>query len=84
VVSLGDVGLSGEFDIVVVGAGIAGLTAGLTAARLGRRTMVLTGSTLGGHLITIDKIEGYPGFAEGVPGYDLCPIAQEQAARNSR
>jgi len=41
--------------------------------------MVLTGATLGGHLITIEKIDGYPGFPDGVPGYDLCPIAQEQA-----
>ena len=72
-------GLAKEFDIVVVGGGIAGLTAGLTAARLGRGTLVLTGATLGGHLITIEKIDGYPGFPEGVPGYDLCPIAQEQA-----
>lgn len=71
--------MSREFDIVVAGGGIAGLAAGLTAARLGRSTLVLTGSTLGGHLITIDKIDGYPGFPEGVPGYDLCPIAQEQA-----
>ncbi len=71
--------LGKQFDIVVVGGGIAGLTAGLTAARLGRSTLVLTGATLGGHLITIEKIDGYPGFPEGVPGYDLCPIAQEQA-----
>jgi thioredoxin reductase (NADPH) len=76
---MGASGLGREFDIVVVGGGIAGLTAGLTAARLGRSTLVLTGATLGGHLITIEKIDGYPGFPEGVPGYDLCPIAQEQA-----
>jgi thioredoxin reductase (NADPH) len=71
--------LSRQFDIVVVGGGIAGLSAGLTAARLGRSTMVLTGSTLGGHLISIEKIDGYPGFPDGVPGYDLCPMVQEQA-----
>ncbi len=76
---MGAPGLGKEFDIVVVGGGIAGLTAGLTAARLGRSTLVLTGATLGGHLITIEKIDGYPGFPDGVPGYDLCPIAQEQA-----
>jgi thioredoxin reductase (NADPH) len=68
-----------EFDIVVAGAGIAGLTAALTAARLGRRTLIVTGDTLGGHLLTIDKIDGLPGFAENIAGYDLCPIAQEQA-----
>jgi thioredoxin reductase (NADPH) len=72
--------LSKEFDIVVVGGGIAGLTAGLTAGRLARSTLVLTGDALGGQLLNIEKIDGYPGFPDGVPGYDLCPIAQEQAA----
>ncbi len=71
--------LSSQFDILVVGGGMAGLTAGLTAARLGRSTLVVTGDVLGGHLLNIEKIDGFPGFAEGVPGYDLCPITQEQA-----
>lgn len=69
-----------QFDVIVIGGGLAGLTAGLTAARLGRSTLVLTGDALGGHLITIENVEGYPGYPDGVPGYDLCPIAQEQAA----
>lgn len=72
--------MSKEFDIVVVGGGIAGLTAGLTAARLARSTLVVTGDVLGGQLLNIEKIDGYPGFPDGVPGYDLGPIAQEQAA----
>ena len=71
--------MSTDFDIIVAGGGIAGLTAALTAARLGRKTLVLTGNVLGGHLLNIEKIDGYPGFPEGVPGFDLCPIAQEQA-----
>jgi thioredoxin reductase (NADPH) len=70
---------SGEHDLVVVGGGVAGLTAGLTAARSGRNTKVLTGPALGGHLVSIERIDGYPGFPDGIPGYDLGPIIQEQA-----
>jgi thioredoxin reductase (NADPH) len=55
------------------------MSAGLTSARLGRRTLVLTGDVLGGQLVGIAKVEGFPGFPNGVPGYDLCPMLQEQA-----
>jgi thioredoxin reductase (NADPH) len=72
--------LQDEFDVVIAGSGIAGLTAGLTAARLGRRTLVLAGEAPGGQLVSIEKIEGLPGFPDGAAGYDLCPIIQEQAA----
>jgi thioredoxin reductase (NADPH) len=71
---------NGEFDLLIVGGGVAGLTAGLTSARAGRKTHVLTGPALGGQLISIERVDGYPGFPDGVPGYDLCPIIQEQAA----
>jgi thioredoxin reductase (NADPH) len=67
-----------EYDVVIAGGGIAGLTAGLTSARAGRKTRVLTGASLGGHLVSIERIDGYPGFPDGIPGYDLCPIIQEQ------
>jgi thioredoxin reductase (NADPH) len=72
-------GLPDEFDVVVAGGGIAALTAGLYSARLGRSTLVLAGGAPGGLLLSIEQIEGMPGFPDGVPGYELCPIAQEQA-----
>ena len=50
------------------------------SARHGRSTLVLTGGAPGGPLLSITRIEDYPGFPEGVAGFDLCPIAQEQAA----
>ncbi|HEX6999122.1 MAG TPA: FAD-dependent oxidoreductase [Gammaproteobacteria bacterium] len=68
-----------EVDVLVIGGGLAGLSAALTSARLGRSTAVLTGGVLGGQLVSIEKIDGVPGFPDGVPGYDLCPMAQEQA-----
>jgi len=69
-----------DYDVVIAGGGIAGLTAGLLSARAGRKTRVLTGQTLGGHLLSIERIDGYPGFPDGIPGYELCPMVQEQAA----
>jgi len=69
-----------EFDLIVAGGGIAGLTAGLGSARAGLKTLVMTGDVLGGQLLSIERIDGYPGFPEGIPGYDLCPMVQEQAS----
>lgn len=68
-----------EVDILVAGGGLAGLTAGLYAARLGHSCLVVTGHVAGGQLVSIEKIEGMPGFPEGVAGYDLCPMTQDQA-----
>jgi thioredoxin reductase (NADPH) len=70
------------FDVVVAGGGIAGLTAGTTSARLGSSTLVLTGGVPGGLLLSIDRIDGMPGYPAGVPGYELCPLVQEQASES--
>ena len=72
--------MSDQYEVVIAGGGVAGLSAALTSARAGRKTQVLTGPALGGQLISIERVDGYPGFPEGIPGYDLCPIIQEQAA----
>jgi thioredoxin reductase (NADPH) len=72
--------MSEEFDIVVAGGGIAGLTAGLAAARAGHKTLVLTGDLLGGNLLSIEKIEGHPDYADGIAGFDLLPTLQADGA----
>jgi len=69
-----------EYDVIVVGSGLAGLTAGLFTARRGLSTLILESNIPGGHLISIEKIEDFPGFTDGVAGYELCPNVQRQAA----
>ena len=69
-----------DYDVVVIGAGMAGLTAGLYAARYGRSVLVLEPTVPGGHLVNVEKIEDFPGFPEGVSGFELGPSLQEQAA----
>jgi thioredoxin reductase (NADPH) len=68
-----------DVDIAIAGGGLAALTAGMFAARLGHSATIFTGLAPGGLLLSIEQIEGIPGFPEGVPGYELCPMAQEQA-----
>jgi thioredoxin reductase (NADPH) len=72
--------MTAERDLIVIGAGIAGLTAAVTAARPGLRTLVVCGPVIGGHLLSIAQIDGYPGHPEGIPGFELCPAAEEQAS----
>jgi thioredoxin reductase (NADPH) len=69
-----------EYDVIIIGSGLAGLTAGLFSARHGLSTLILESNIPGGHLISIEKIEDFPGFPDGIAGYDLCPTVQRQAA----
>lgn len=68
-----------EVDVAVVGAGLAGLTAATEAAGLNARTTVFAGPAPGGLLLSIENVEGLPDCAEGIAGYDLCPLAHEAA-----
>src|SRR5689334_18428392 len=68
-----------EYDLVVIGAGLAGLTAGLYGARCGLHTLVIEQMAAGGQILNVDKVENFPGFPQGVAGFDLGPMVQEQA-----
>ena len=69
-----------NYDIAVAGGGPAGLTAALFAARHGRSTVLVDPLGMGGAILNTERVEDFPGFPEGVPGFELGPRMQEQVA----
>lgn len=69
------------YDIVIIGSGPAGYTAGIYAARANLRTLLIAGVTPGGQLMLTGMVENFPGFPEGVMGPDLMDSMRSQAER---
>jgi len=67
------------YDVIIIGAGPAGLTAGIYAARGGLRTGIIEMGMPGGQAAATEKIENYPGFPEGIGGYELMNKFHQQA-----
>ena len=70
--------MAGDYDVAIIGGGLAGMTAGLYSARYGLRTAVIERMMGGASIINVDKVENFPGFPEGVMGADLAAMIQEQ------
>ena len=70
-----------EYDVVIIGGGPAGLTAGLYAARARNSSLLIERGLIGGMITEAERVDNYPGFPEGVSGFDLSELMHRQATR---
>ena len=73
--------MEAEYDAIILGAGAAGLSAGLYTTRAMMKTVILESIGSGGQLLITDEIENYPGFPKGVKGQELALMMEEQTIR---
>lgn len=73
--------MSRIYDMIVVGAGPGGCTAALYAARAGLSVLVVEKLSAGGQMALTEQIDNYPGFPDGVDGFSLGELMQQQAER---
>ena len=69
------------YDVIIIGGGAAGLTAGIYACRAGLRTLMLERLMPGGQVINAESIENFPGFPDGISGAEIGPLMQQQAMK---
>jgi len=74
--------VSDGYDVVIVGGGAAGYTAGLFAARDRLRALLVERLSPGGQVLNCEHIENFPGFPDGIAGYTLGPVLQQQAMKH--
>lgn len=70
-----------RFDIIIIGAGPAGLSAAIYGARGGLKTAIFEKGMVGGQINVTDEVENYPGFEEPLSGFDLTDKMRKQAER---
>ena len=74
-------GIPNTYEVIIIGGGPAGLTAGLYTTRSRLHTLLIESALFGGQITTTDLIENYPGFPQGITGDELSRLMEEQAKR---
>jgi thioredoxin reductase (NADPH) len=70
-----------KHEVIIIGGGPAGLTAGLYTSRIGLKTLLIERTLFGGQMLNARLVENYPGFPQGISGLDLGALMHEQAIK---
>jgi thioredoxin reductase (NADPH) len=70
-----------KYEVIIIGGGPAGLTAGLYTSRAGLKTLLIERGIFGGQIVNARQVDNYPGFPEGISGFELASLMHEQAIK---
>jgi len=73
--------MTNEYEVIIIGGGPAGLSAGLYTSRARLKSLLIERGVVGGQIADAELVENYPGFAEGISGLELGQLMQQQAAK---
>lgn len=71
-----------KYQLIIVGGGPAGLTAGLYSARGGLQVLLIEKEVIGGQIANANRVDNYPGFPEGISGFELARLIHQQATNH--
>ena len=70
-----------KYEVIIIGGGPGGLTAGLYTSRAGLRTLLIERGIIGGQIVNAQQVENYPGFPDGISGFELTSLMHKQATK---
>jgi thioredoxin reductase (NADPH) len=70
-----------KYEVLIIGGGPAGLTAGLYTSRAGLKSLLIERGIFGGQIVNASQVDNYPGFPEGISGFELASLIHEQAIK---
>ncbi len=71
--------MSNTYDVIIIGGGPAGLSAGLYTSRARLKTLLIEKAIVGGQITNAERVENYPGFPDGISGFELGELMRRQA-----
>ena len=70
-----------KYEVIIIGGGPGGLTAGLYTSRAGLKTLLVERGMFGGQIVNAQRVDNYPGFPEGISGFELASLMHRQATK---
>jgi thioredoxin reductase (NADPH) len=71
-----------KYEVIIIGGGPAGLTAGLYTSRASLKSLLIERGIPGGQIVNASLVENYPGFPDGIPGIELASLMHQQAVKH--